>query len=47
MSQAAPSSGFLSSRSTIGLDEGVERSAFDVISVDAVERSATARVFLE
>ena len=42
-----PSSGFLATRSCVGLDEGVERAAFDVVAVDAVEGRAAAGVFLE
>ena len=39
--------GFLVEAVAIGLDEGVERAAFDVVAVDAVERRAAARVFFE
>ena len=39
--------GFLVEAVAIRLDEGVERAAFDVVSVDAVERRAAARVFFE
>ena len=39
--------GILVEAIAIRLDEGVERAAFDVIAVDAVERRAAAGVFFE
>ena len=39
--------GILGEAVAVGLDEGVERAAFDVVAVDAVERRAPARVFFE